>query len=633
MNRTGCLRLVVLTIASVARLAAAQTAERPFEIQVVDDQSDRGVPLVELQTVHGLRYFTDSNGIVAFDEPGLMHEEVFFHVRSHGYEFPQDGFGYRGKKLTVAPGGHARLAIHRLNIAQRLYRVTGAGIYRDSLLVGRPAPIREPLLNGKVLGSDSVLTTLYHGKIYWFWGDTKWPAYPLGNFGSAGATSALPAAGGLDPRLGVDLAYFLDEQGRARPTAPIAGEGPTWLSALVTLGDDAGRERMVASYAKIRPPLETYRRGLVEFDDAAGCFRPVVEVPLDAPIFPSGQAFVHRSGGVDYVYFADPYPLVRVRAARRDWEDLSRYEAFTCLRPESRVANPQFDRRDDGSLLYGWKRGAPPINVRDQAALVRSGRLKPGEGLLQLCERDSGKPIQAGLGSVYWNAFRQRFVLIVTQIYGTSPLGEVWYAEADTPVGPWVYAVKIATHDNYSFYNPKQHPLFDADGGRTIFFEGTYTRTFTNNPDVTPRYDYNQVMYLLELADPRLALPVPIYALADGPPSALGDRTQLPAEGPDRPIAFFAPDRPLAATVPIYQVTAGEHGPFLTSTPPEGGQLARVAFYALPAATANPPAAVCPLYEFRAADGRRAYSTAVYWRAPGFGHAGPPIALVWRNPQ
>ena len=633
MNRTGCPCLVVLAIASVARLAAAQNTERPFEILVVDDQSGRGVPLVELQTVHGLRYFTDSNGIVAFDEPGLMHEEVFFHVRSHGYEFPQDGFGYRGKKLTVAPGGHARLAIHRLNIAQRLYRVTGAGIYRDSLLVGRPAPIREPLLNGKVLGSDSVLTTLYHGKIYWFWGDTNWPAYPLGNFGSAGATSALPAAGGLDPRLGVDLAYFLDEQGRARPTAPIAGEGPTWLSALVTLGDDAGRERMVASYAKIRPPLETYRRGLVEFDDAAGCFRPVVDVPLDAPIFPSGQAFVHRSGGVDYVYFADPYPLIRVRATRRDWEDLSRYEAFTCLRPGSRLANPQFDRRDDGSLLYGWKRGAPPINVRDQAALVRSGRLKPGEGLLQLCERDSGKPIQAGLGSVYWNAFRQRFVLIVTQIYGTSPLGEVWYAEADTPVGPWVYAAKIATHDNYSFYNPKQHPLFDADGGRTIFFEGTYTRTFTNNPDVTPRYDYNQVMYLLELADPRLALPVPIYALADGPPSALGDRTQLPPEGPDRPIAFFAPDRPLAATVPIYQVTAGEHGPYLTATPPEGGRAARVAFYALPAATANPPRAVCPLYEFRAADGRRAYSTAVYWRAPGFAHAGPPIALVWRNPQ
>jgi hypothetical protein len=136
----------------------------------------------------------------------------------------------------------------------------------------------------------------------------------------------------------------------------------------------------------------------------------------------------------------------------------------------------------------------------------------------------------------------------------------------------------------------------------------------------------------LDLADPRLALPVPIYALADGPPSALGDRAQLPADEPGRSIAFFAPDRPLPGTIPIYQVAAAEGGPYLTLRRPDDGRAARVAFYALPAATGRPPAAVCPLYEFRAADGRRAYSTAVYWRAPGFGRAGPPIGLVWRNP-
>jgi hypothetical protein len=27
---------------------------------------------------------------------------------------------------------------------------------------------------------------------------------------------------------------------------------------------------------------------------------------------------------------------------------------------------------------------------------------------------------------------------------------------------------------------------------------------FSGNPDKTPRYDYNQVMYRLDLADPRL---------------------------------------------------------------------------------------------------------------------------------
>ena len=37
-----------------------------FAIQVVDEQTGRGVPLVELETVHHLRFVTDSAGRVAF---------------------------------------------------------------------------------------------------------------------------------------------------------------------------------------------------------------------------------------------------------------------------------------------------------------------------------------------------------------------------------------------------------------------------------------------------------------------------------------------------------------------------------------------------------------------------------------
>src|SRR5260370_10626040 len=109
--------------------------------------------------------------------------------------------------------------------------------------------------------------------------------------------------------------------------------------------------------------------------------------------------------------------------------------------------------------------------------------------------------------------------MIAVQSWGTSMLGEVWFAEADTPVGPWVYARKVVTHDNYSFYNPKQHPMFDKDNGRVIFFEGTYSTSFSSAPTATPRYDYNQIMYKLHLADPRLALPVAVYQLADGAPA------------------------------------------------------------------------------------------------------------------
>ena len=84
-------------------------------------------------------------------------------------------------------------------------------------------------------------------------------------------------------------------------------------------------------------------------------------------------------------------------------------------------------------------------------------------------------------------------------------IGEIWYAEADEPTVPWTTAVKIVTHDNYSFYNPLHHRYFDADGGREIYFEGTYTHTFSGSDYQTPRYDYNQIMYKLQLDDERLA--------------------------------------------------------------------------------------------------------------------------------
>ena len=81
--------------------------------------------MVELRTTYNTQYMTDSNGIVAYYEPGLMDREVFFFVESHGYEFPKDGFGYHGKRLKTSPGGSAVIKIDRHNIAERLYRITG----------------------------------------------------------------------------------------------------------------------------------------------------------------------------------------------------------------------------------------------------------------------------------------------------------------------------------------------------------------------------------------------------------------------------------------------------------------------------------------------------------------------------
>ncbi len=471
-----------------------------FRINIVDEATGRGVPLVELKTVNGIRYYSDSAGVVAFHEPGLMNQQVFFHIRSHGYEYPKDAFGFRGKQLKTIPGRTATLKIKRTNIAERLYRITGAGIYRDSILTELTTPTKRPVLNARVLGSDSVVNAIFKDKLYWFWGDTNRPSYPLGNFHVPGAVSNLPSNGGLDPESGVNLNYFTNAAGFAKPTARLPGEGPTWINGLVTL-NDSGRERLFAAYVKIKPPLSVYERGLIEFNNEARRFENVTKFEINAPLFPHGHPIRRKEEDIEYVYFGDPFPLVRVRATVDHLCDLGKYEGYTCV--EGGDANNPIVEQTDGRPTFRWRRNAEPFTQELQARLVRLGKMKPKHGLFQL-KSAAGKPIIIHRGTVRWNAWRKRWIMIAVQQGGTSFLGEVWYAEADQPVGPWRNARKILTHDKYSFYNPKHHEYFDKDGGKVIFFEGTYTHSFSGHPDQTPRYDYNQIMYKLDLSDKRL---------------------------------------------------------------------------------------------------------------------------------
>ena len=175
------------------------------------------------------------------------------------------------------------------------------------------------------------------------------------------------------------------------------------------------------------------------------------------------------------------------------------------------MSSSKLDRGSEGRLIYSWKANTEPINYKQQVELIEDGTIKPEEGWLHLQDFVKETSIQSHAGSVSWNEFRRRWIMIFHERGGTSNLGEVWYAEGDTPVGPWVYARKIVTHDKYSFYNVGQHSIFDQDEGRIIYFEGTYTKSFSDSPFATPRYDYNQIMYRLDLNDPRLCLPVPIY--------------------------------------------------------------------------------------------------------------------------
>jgi len=481
-----------------------------FTIRVVDGQSGRGVPLVELQTVNDIRYYTDSGGVIAFYEPGLMNRKVFFHIESHGYEVEADGFGYRGTALLTRPGARATVKINRKNVAERLYRITGQGIYRDTVLAGRRPPLKKPVLNGRVLGQDSVMATVYKDKVYWFWGDTNRESYPLGHFAVAGATSELPQNGGLDPSEGVDLTYFVDDDGFSRKMAPLGGEGMIWIGALILLEDEQGKTRLVAHYDRMASLDKRLEHGLVIFDDEKEVFVKLIEFGQETKLEPAGQTLKVKIKNEDYYYFACfPYPLVRVKADWKHVVDLSKYEAFTCLKEGSGYDReaPELDRRNDGTLNWGWKTDTAAVNVQRHRELMADGKIKPEEAWLNLRDIETNKEVFAHRGSVCWNDFHKRWIMILCQFEGTSNLGEIWYSQAESPEGPWRWARKIVTHDKYSFYNPTQHKFFDQEGGRIIYFEGTYTDSFSGAAFPTPRYNYNQIMYRLDLSDPRLQLP------------------------------------------------------------------------------------------------------------------------------
>jgi hypothetical protein len=503
----------VCWVAALALASSLRAATNPFfGIRVIDEQTGRGVPLVELETVHHLRFVTDSAGWVAFHEPGLMGQLVFFHVRSHGYAFPKDGFGNAGVALQPVAGERATIRLKRLNLAERLYRVTGLGIYRDSVLLGGATPLAEPLGAGKVAGQDSAFAVPYRGKVFWFWGDTSRLKYPLGHFWMAGAVSELPGQGGLDPSAGVNLRYFTDADGFSRPMARLGVErGLIWADAFAVVPDETGRERLVCHYAHMESLAKMLGHGLAVYNDQREEFERVAALDLDTLWRFPGQAhpFRHRAGGPEYLYLGEVFPTARVPADLRSFTNLNAYEAWTCLAPGSTAAAPRVQRTRDGQPSWRWTRDATPVDANMEQKLLDAGQMKPDEARFNPVDVDSGKRIRLHRGSVAWNAHRRRWIVIATQQGGTSNLGEVWYAEAAEPTGPWRRAKKIVSHDRYTLYNPVHHAFFDQDGGRSIYFEGTYANTFSGNPDATPLYDYNQVMYRLDLDAPGLGAAQP----------------------------------------------------------------------------------------------------------------------------
>jgi len=437
--------------------AGPALAAQPCRIVVVEKGSRWPVPLVELRTTHNASFVTDNAGIIAFDLPELMHRETWFDVNGHGYEVPRDGFGQRGVRLKPEPGKTLSVEVNRTIIAKRLGRLTGAVLFGESQKLGG-----ELARESGILGCDSVQNALHRGKLFWAWGDTILANYPMGIFDMTSATTEVQPLKSFQPPVRLQFNYFTDNQGIPRGVAKMPGSGPTWVSGYVSLPDKHGTRRLVGTYSKIKPRMEVYACGLCVWNDTTSKFDQLrvlwtkSDTTPKQPPMPDGHPVLWKDAtGKEWVLFGNPLPKLRCPANFEAWQDSSTWE------------------------LLQVQESLPSAN--------------------------DSKPVKPHSGAIAWNGYRKRWVTVLMEAFGKpSVFGELWYAEADAPTGPWGPAVKILTHENYTFYNPQLHPEFAPADSPILLFEGTYTQQFADHANPTPRYDYNQVLYRLDLDDPAL---------------------------------------------------------------------------------------------------------------------------------
>jgi len=212
--------MLTFLVAVLIGIPGGWADSRPCEIDVVEKGSGWPVPLVELRTVHQVRFISDNAGVVAFDLPELMGVETWFFVVGHGYEVPADGFGYHGVRLTPTLGGRLKIEVTRTVPARRLGRLTGAGLFGESQKLGRETNWTE----SRVLGCDSVQNAVWGGKLFWAWGDTSLARYPLGIFDMTGATTPVRPLASFEPPVRLQFDHFRDGTGRVRGIARMPGQ-------------------------------------------------------------------------------------------------------------------------------------------------------------------------------------------------------------------------------------------------------------------------------------------------------------------------------------------------------------------------------------------------------------------------
>jgi hypothetical protein len=472
----------------------AQSTPKWGGIRVVDEVTGRGVPLVELESTHSVRWISDNTGCIYIDDADLLDQNVFFYVHGHGYEVEKDGFGFAGARLDIKRGTIVELKVKRSVAAERLVRLTGIGQTRDSALLGFDHSKYLVPLNGQVVGQDSIQAVPWNGKVLCIWGDTSKAGYPLGLFRAAGALAPLTQSANepFDPSLGIPYQYFVHQDFvRAMMPLPERKEGVIWLDGLATVKDDQKREHVVAHYSRRAGLADELEHGIAILDPDKMEFKVLYQIQsLKEYRHPHGHAQIVQADGIEWAVFGNPFPNVRVPATLAAIQDPEQYEALTPL--DSSAGNYEG---------WGWKKSVQPFTSKDEGNwLDKRADVGRTPHFLPYNSQNGKDRVIFHNGSFAWNEYRKKWIVLGGRWNGKdSLLGEVWFTESDSLEGPYDKAVKVATHVQQSFYNVCHHSFWDQNHGKVVFFEGTFTADFSGNPYKTPRYNYNQVLYRLDL--------------------------------------------------------------------------------------------------------------------------------------
>jgi hypothetical protein len=459
------------------------------------------------------RFISDNQGIISILAPDLNGRKVRFLFQGHGYSIDKTDFwGQKSVTCLIKPGKTFKLKIKRKQLAQRLYRITGAGRYNNSILAGltQRIPTRN-LLPGKVIGQDSLIAIPWNNELWCFYGDT----IGLNSYNFSASCATLPLKSNrYDPEKFLPLKYKVDEYGFARPMIKTGKKGFTWIEYVLPVKIDSIKsqsEALLAKYVQHETLNKVAESGFAIMTRSSKNFKIIKKLNANKhhrcihpyPVKTASQSF---------------FLLSPKRMVSPGLKNIINQQKHFYFSPATENSSQEFsvlkkkkyrlNRNKEQKLVYKWQQGAWHFDSKGKKQLF-APKIMPAEALFSPIDLDSGKRIIKFTGSIVYNQYLKTWIAINQ---GLEP-GQITFSTSDTPTGPWTFARTITEFSNYNLYNPIIHPWFEIDQGRSILFEGTYTWFFSSSEKKTPWADYNQMMFKLDLTQPELQMPKPVYRL------------------------------------------------------------------------------------------------------------------------